>query len=396
VRVQSSQIVSRFDGSRWRTCLGSPISHSLFQGRLGSNVNIKGGQLNAFEGRVEIGAVSGTGAIGINQNGSLRFPESVDRADIVLNDRARVDVALSDKGSIGITARNIVLERSSLLAGIDSSKSTDRSQAGNIILNATEEVRLREASRIQNDVNGETIGNGGNLSITANSLAIDEGSQISASIFGTGNAGNVIIQVRDRIRISGGTADGQIVSTIFSTVEPGGEGNGGNIAVSANTLELSNGGQIAAGTGGKGAAGDIIIDVKDRITLTAVDGQIGSGLLSTVEPGGEGNGGNIAVSANTLELSNGSQLTTITNGKGDAGDILLGKATQPIRVISISGTNTANGQSSALFTFTGNANVGGNIQIFADRFRLSDGAVTDTRTYATGNSGTILCQCSYD
>ncbi|WP_206757500.1 MULTISPECIES: hypothetical protein, partial [unclassified Leptolyngbya] len=34
VRVQSSQIVSRCDGSRGRTCLGSTISHSVFQGRL--------------------------------------------------------------------------------------------------------------------------------------------------------------------------------------------------------------------------------------------------------------------------------------------------------------------------------------------------------------------------
>ncbi|MCY6494441.1 two-partner secretion domain-containing protein [Leptolyngbya sp. GGD] len=356
---------------------------------LGGNVNIEGGQLNAFEGRVEIGAVSGTGAIGVNENGSLRFLESVDRADVILNDLARVDVALSDKGSIGITAKNIVLERSSLLAGIDSSRSTAKSQAGNIILNATEDVHLREASRIQNDVNGGTSGNGGKLDITANSLAINEGSQISASVFGTGNAGNVIIQIRDRIEISGTTANGQSVSTIFSTVEPEGEGSGGNIEISANTLELSNGGQIAAGTRGKGAAGNIIIKVQERLTLTAIDGQIGSGLLSLVAPGGEGNGGNIDISANMLELSNGSQLTTITSGKGNAGNILLGKAAQPIRVISISGANVTNGLSSALLTSTNNANLGGNIQIFADTFRISDGAVTDARTYATGNSGTV-------
>ena len=74
---------------------------------LGGNVSIDGGQLNAFGGRVEIGAIAGTGTVELNADGSLNFPTDVQRYDVSFTNGAGVNVSLNNGGDIAITGRNI-------------------------------------------------------------------------------------------------------------------------------------------------------------------------------------------------------------------------------------------------------------------------------------------------
>lgn len=520
---------------------------------LGGNIQIDGGGITAPGGRIEIGAILGDGTIGLNPDRGLNLPDGIERADILFDRNTIVDVTSSDRGDISVTARNIsVLGQSSLFAGLTPEIGTDRPQAGDISLNATEAIQLSGSSQVTNLVLPNAIGKAGSVRIIANSLEMTDGAQTAASVLGKGDTGNVEIKAHDRVLISGNQTgifnsvekdgegiggdlvisanalqlsndaqlstsiegkgragdilinvrDGVLLnnSAIFTRVEQGAEGNGGDLLISANDLQLSNNAQLVANTRGKGDAGNISINIRGRILLddsaiftrvnpggegnggdllisastlelndatdlvanTGGKGNAGdisinvrghisindSGIFSNVDQGGEGSGGNLLVSANSLELSNGAQLVANTRGKGNAGNVLanvseyiflndsqttiftnvdtsgqgdggnllistktlaisdgaqlftgtiglgnsgnifLGKDDQPINSISISGTSSNLGRSSGLLAFT-NSGRGGNIQIIANRFRLSDGAVVDARTGSIGSSGTI-------
>ncbi|MEO0541603.1 MAG: filamentous hemagglutinin N-terminal domain-containing protein, partial [Cyanobacteria bacterium P01_A01_bin.105] len=97
---------------------------------LGSDVTVDGGRLTAYEGRVEVGALVGAGTVGLGTDGQLTFVEGLERGDVVFENGALVNVQLADNGDIGVTARNIDVKNSALLAGILGENSTAESQAG--------------------------------------------------------------------------------------------------------------------------------------------------------------------------------------------------------------------------------------------------------------------------
>lgn len=157
---------------------------------IGGDVSLNGGRIIAPGGRVELGGLSTVGAIGINNDGSLNFPDGVARSDIYLTDEAFVNVAASDGGAIAINANNLRLaEGSQLRSGIASDLESPEARGGNITINSTGEVTLNQQSSIISQVLENGIGNGGNINIQASSLDLKEVSIISASTFGEGDGG---------------------------------------------------------------------------------------------------------------------------------------------------------------------------------------------------------------
>ena len=59
---------------------------------LGGNINFEAGEATARGGNIELGGLSAAGTVGINDDGSLNFPEDVARADIRLSNAADIDV----------------------------------------------------------------------------------------------------------------------------------------------------------------------------------------------------------------------------------------------------------------------------------------------------------------
>ncbi|NJR76904.1 MAG: hypothetical protein HC773_31920 [Scytonema sp. CRU_2_7] len=83
-------------------------------------------------------------------------------------------------------------------------------------------------------------------------------------------------------------------SAAFSTVEAGGVGNGGEIYITAGSLELTNGGQLntfvrgasETASAGKGNAGDVKLDIRNGITIAGVNNNgVYSGIFSSVNTG---------------------------------------------------------------------------------------------------------------
>jgi filamentous hemagglutinin family protein len=388
---------------------------------LGGNVTNDDGRLIARGGRVEIGAVIGPGSVELNANGSLSVADGMQRADVVFTNRASanrsgIDVRYGNGGYIGITSGNIsVFSGSQLRAGIASGLGTPESQGGDITVNATGEIRMTgDDSRMANDVRPNAIGKAGNLTIATHSLVVTDGAQLSASTFGIGDAGNVVIAA-DRVAFSGTRADEQGVSAAFTRVEQGARGKGGNVLISTNVLEVTNGAALVTTTDGIGDAGNIAIAARDRVSFNGISAgkRFASAAFSYVSLGARGKGGNVQIStnsldvtngavlsaytagigdagnvqisANTLEVTNGAQLGAFTEGTGDAGKIVVNAA----KTVNITGTTPLTGRSSGLFTSTSSAGKGGDIIVNTQAFRLADGAVLDADAEADNRSGNI-------
>jgi filamentous hemagglutinin family protein len=356
---------------------------------LGGNVTIDDGRLIARGGRVEIGAVGGTGSIGLNQNGSLNFPDTIKRADIEFNNRASanrsgIDVRSNNGGDIGITANNITLRSGSQLrAGIASSLGSKESLGGDLIVNATGEVRMTgDDTRMANDIRENAIGKAGNIKLKTNSLVVTDGAQLSSSTFGIGDGGNVVITA-ERVLLSGARADERGASAIYSRVERPAKGNGGTVQILTKVLEVNNGAEISSQTNGNGSAGNIFIEASERAKFdgSSPSGQFFSGAYSAfnnVAPDAEGKGGDINIITNFLSVINDGLLSASTFGKGGAGSININ--TEHLLIDN-------QGLIAAITAGVGNA---GSIDIKAKQLLVQNSRLAiGANTYSRGDAGNI-------
>ncbi|MFN6461096.1 MAG: filamentous hemagglutinin N-terminal domain-containing protein [Nostoc sp. DedVER02] len=357
---------------------------------VGGEVNLNGGKLNAFGGRIELGGLAERGEIGLdvdNNNLRLSFPENTALADVSFSNGAIADVT-NGGGSITLNAGNIGIsgKETSLLSGIG--RGIIGGQAGDITLNATGSVTVTNGSIIFNRVRTGAQGNSGNINIKAGSLSLSNGGQVLAATLGTGNAGNLNIDVRDgTVAVIGNN------SSLYSSVEPKGIGNAGNIKITAKELSLKDGGFVNAGTYGHGNAGNIFIQVSDLVSLESKS-VINTGIFSNVAVGAVGNAGEINIKTSSLSLSGGVQIGASVYGKtqenpgviGSRGNILVNADS-----VTISGASLDTGYSSGLFTLTDEGAVGaaGNITVNTRDFRLTDGATVNAQTRNSGAGGNI-------
>ncbi len=356
---------------------------------VGGEIELNGSRLRAAGGRIELGGLASAGTVGINNDSSLSFPDGVVRADVSLN-RGEVDVTSGGGGSIGINARNIKLTLGNdICAGIGGDnacggKSSNtpgsvESKAGDITLNATEDITGDGIVEINNRVNTDAIGNGGNINIQARSLSLTNGGQISASTLGRGNAGTVNIKTSDTVSLDGGEND----SFILSDVNPGAVGNGGNINIQARSLSLTNGGIIRASTFGRGNAGTVNIKTSDTVSLDG--GENGSFIVSNVQRSDAvGDSGGIKITTGSLSLRNGAQINSFTRGQGNSGNITI-QATDAVTFDGI-GSGLSNNVVS-----TGVGNSGG-ISIKTGSLFASDLAGISSSVNGRGNSGGIFIE----
>jgi filamentous hemagglutinin family protein len=370
---------------------------------LGGNVTADRGGIVAFGGRIDLGGIVAVGTVGLNVNNnglSLNFPDGLARADVLLTNGAGfLATTGGGGGDIAINARNINLSgESTIQAGIGRNLGTTNSQAGNITLDATGNLTVSESSEILNSISPGGNGNSGDINIRAESLLISNGAQIRAKILGKGNSGDINIGVNDLISIDGRDSlpTGRIPSAIFNSVEVDGEGDAGNISITAGSFKLTNRAQILSNTEGKGNAGNISISAqKEALLLNSI-------IISEVtESLGEGNGGDINITADSLVLRNGSSLLADTENFGNAGNITIVAPTAvtlegegPPAMLSDSVTAIPS-QISSTVEFKLDAErsrQGGNISISTKMLSIKDAGFITTQTEDKGDAGDISFQ----
>jgi large exoprotein involved in heme utilization and adhesion len=143
---------------------------------------------------------------------------------------------------------------------------------------------------------------------------------------GLGDAGNIRIQASDGVFVDGTFVDqtrGIHENTEIATTVAAGVGNGGDIRITTGLLSLTNGGEVNATTYARGNAGKIVVDASRAIII---DGPGKTGFSSGIsnEVGGStavGKGGDITLTTEKLEITNGAFLATDSSGQGNAGNI---------------------------------------------------------------------------
>ncbi len=368
---------------------------------VGGNVSVTGGRLLAQGGelpppstpggRVELGGLAGAGTVVVNADGTLSFPDGVARADVSLTNAAQVNVSAGDGGSIAVNARNFdISERSRLIGGIKSRMGGDGAQAGDIVVNATGAVTLAgRDSTIRNSVNTDSIGQSGDIEITAESLSLTGGAQLDTTIYdrGQGKAGNIRVRVDETVTLEG--VEGRR-SRIHSEVEEEAKGNGGDISIEAKSVYLTNGSQLNTQTSGEGNAGNIKLTLTDTLSLDRVGNNQPSSISSPVAEGARGNGGNISVIAESVFVTNGGQFNLTTRGAGNAGSLSISAGS----TVSFDGDfqrSDGNILSSIAKTQVEETGVGnaGNIEIKARSVSITNGAELLSDTYNQGDAGDI-------
>ena len=390
---------------------------------IGGNVNLNSGHITAPGGQVNLGGLSAPGIVNLVNKSKPSFDGKELLADVSLDNVAIVNVRSDNNGGIAVNANNFSLAGTSgLLAGIAQGAGSAKSRAGDIDLDITETITISDGSFISNFLSEKSVGEGGNIHITASSLSLIDSARIDSITDGQGNAGDINIEATDSISVtnkslmqtdtfrSGNAGDINIesenaaisfkgVETGVSTrVAPGARGQGGNINIEARELTMTTKGDsnkvgalLQASTFGQGDAGNIAIKA-DKIVF---DGAV-SGTLSAVVETGIGQGGNIDIQARSLSIKNGASIFTGTEGQGDAGNISIAASDSLV----ISGTapyptladgKTAGGFASALYTATDEGAIGrgGDIRINTNDLQLTDGGVLSGRSRSSFPGGNI-------
>ncbi|MHC5912882.1 MAG: two-partner secretion domain-containing protein [Nostoc sp.] len=255
-------------------------------------------------------------------------------------------------------------------------------QGGNLVVHATDSIDISGVggeglngsapSGLFAELQTRGIGSGGSIDVITGRLNLSNNGQISASTFNQGNAGNIGINA-NQIDLRGS-------SYIRTQVDSEAKGDAGNISIKTQLLNVQAESQISSATFGNGNAGNLTVKA-DNIILTGSDGEFATGLLSSVDEGANGKGGNIDVTTNRLTVRDDAEIVSGSFGTGDAGNIRI-KANF-LEIL---------GKGSGIASFT-NAGNGGNITLdIADLLLLRGGGLISTtagRSQAGGNGGNI-------
>jgi filamentous hemagglutinin family protein len=257
-----------------------------------------------------------------------------------------------------------------------------KGQGGNLVVRATDSINITGVggellnssapSGLFAELQTGGIGSGGSIDVTTGRLNLSNQGEISASTFGQGNAGNIGINA-SQIDLRGS-------SSVRTQVDSEAKGNAGNISIKTQLLNVQEESQISSGTQGNGNAGNLTVKA-DNIILTGSDSESATGLLSSVDEGANGKGGDIDITTNRLSVRDDAEIVSGSIGTGDAGNIRI-KANF-LEII---------GKGSAIASLT-NAGNGGDITLdIADLLLLRDRGLISTtagRSQAGGNGGNI-------
>jgi filamentous hemagglutinin family protein len=294
---------------------------------VGGNLNIKGGSLTANSGRIELGSVS-SGEVSLN---SISTGWALEYG----TELSFKNLEFSDKSSANVS-------------GVEE----------------------------------------GSISIRGNNVSLKDGSILLSQSTGDTSTGILSVNASESLIISGSAPDKTASSIITETLN---NGKAGDISVSANNLQLTDGGIINSSTFGAGDSGSLSIEVSNlaRLSRNSLESlEIFPSNISTTSLG-KGNAGEISLSVEKFLASNGSRVSSITYGSGNTGFINVNADS-----IEIDGLT----EKDTLFGFIGsstlNSGNSSDVTISTTSLKLLNGASVSTDSIADGTAGKVTINAS--
>lgn len=353
---------------------------------------------------------NGAGIISITRNSGASGNMDIVADSFVLNSSSLLTgsgtFSLGDVGQIKINTNLLTVEQ----GGFISSSTLGDGNAGNLTVNATDSIEVKETpagSIIPTGIFTNTIfgnGKGGNLNLNTSKLTLQDGGQLSSSsgaITGDGiiplggQGGNISLDATEAVEINGASAEGTFNSGILTDTR--GSNPAGNLTIDTGSLTLRDRGFISASSIGTGMGGDITINARDSVELVGQGVDVvrqlfvssSTGQFGAIFQGGiisfsmfEGDGGNISINTSRLNLKSGAVLTTATVGSDDAGDLIITASERMDVIGSIIAAPTLS---------TGNA---GNIEIYTKNLNIVESAAIASASLGSGDAGDLFISAS--
>ncbi|MEH2093067.1 two-partner secretion domain-containing protein [Nostoc sp.] len=289
--------------------------------------------------------------------------------------------AKGDSGSIDLQTRLLSITG----GGVIQTQTLGEGKAGNINVNATQQVNLfgigsglRSSSGGSNNQLGtisSNIGQGGDINLTTNSLSITDGATLDAQTQTNSTGGNITINANILSAINGG----KILTSTSSS------GEAGDITLNIPEIEISGSTSgLFAQTSGAGSAGDLSVQPGSQRQNLKINFQDNS--LISASTSSEGKGGILSVTApESIALTGNGTLAATAEGRatGKAGDVEI--TTNKLDIANgvrvSSATNSTNPTAS-----------GGKLTVQAAQLNLTDGSILEAGTTGAAPGGNLIIQ----
>ncbi|MBW4573246.1 MAG: filamentous hemagglutinin N-terminal domain-containing protein [Tolypothrix carrinoi HA7290-LM1] len=265
-------------------------------------------------------------------------------------------------------------------------------------------------------------GDAGNLTVNTGRLTVSNGAVVSAGTTTAGRTGNLSVNARDFIELSGTslndappglfTIGGRVPSGLRN--ETAGFGSGGNLTINTGRLIVRDGARVTTGTAGEMPGGELTVNASESVD---VSGTSEANLPSFFTSGTRGAADAKPLTINTQRLSvrDGAVISAGTSGSGQGGALTI-NASESVELI---GTSRQALSAELLSEFTGVAGArvfvgivennpfpsgiitgsagngnAGNLNINTGFLLIKDGAQASVSTVSAGNAGSLNIHAS--
>jgi filamentous hemagglutinin family protein len=398
----------------WGGNIALTESSSIVADTLGS---LDGGAINieAKNFRVEDGAFVAAGTFGSGAAGDLtvRASESMEIAGFGFENFQQVFVLGAFNGTLSPSTRqnglfggtanigsagDIAIDTPKLLlrdGAIIAASTFGDGKGGNLIVNAFDSIELMGSALTSSSIAG---GDAGNITIDTGQLILSGGGFISVSTISEGAGGNLLLKADKSVELLG-SPPVALLGTTIAAASFGGTGAGGDITIETGQLSILDGGQISTTSGAFSNGASIVGGRGGNLTVTArtveiagisPDGRyrsrMGTDAVSTA-PAGE-----LRLETGKLIVRDGGQVGATTSGEGAGGSIAI-RASESIELI---GTTSDGLSPSGLFASAGDVffnplttGTAGDLKINTDELIVRDGAAIGVNSLGSGNAGTL-------
>jgi filamentous hemagglutinin family protein len=298
---------------------------------LGGNITLEGGSLSALGGTIALGSVAPGSNISLTpivKGWAFDYGSAPRFQDIQLTQGVFVNASGAGAGEIQVQGRQVSLRDGSSLTANTLGNQTGKG----ITVRASESLSLIGTdpnqdfpSNLTTSVQRGATGHGGNLTIETPNLLLQDGAQLISRVRGAGNAGRITVHV-DQLKAIGTSADLEsFASGIVSRADIGSTGQGADVDIQAQHIQLLGGPEIRAITRSSGNAGNMTVRAK-TIKVTSGSDTFYAGFSTSTGSDGQpatGRGGDLLVEADRIELLDGAAIRTGSGNSGNAGNLTV-------------------------------------------------------------------------
>ncbi|MDZ8224081.1 S-layer family protein [Nostoc sp. ChiVER01] len=352
---------------------------------VGGDVSLEGATLLTGGGRIELGSVAGEGLVNLtfdNKGFFLGYDAVPNFGNIQLSQQATVDASGAEGGNIQVQGKRITLTDGSQIA----TNTLGVGQGGSLVIHATDVLEIIGISndgqyRSNLSVQTQGTGNAGEFRIDTQKLLIQDGAFVDASTYGEGKGGNLFVTA-DSVQLISNSNDGQYLSNL--SVQTQGTGNAGELRISTQKLLIQDGSFISAGTNAAGKGGNLFVTADSvQVIGSTKDGQYLSNL--SAEAQGTGNAGELHIDTSKLLIQDGAFISAGTYGAGNGGNLFV--TADSVRVIGSTKVDQYPSDLSVQTQGTGNA---GELHIDTSQLLIQDGAQVSASTFGAGKGGNLF------